>query len=251
MVRLVVDATGGLSPIATTFRLHKLYGFYGVYGALLQNITLNTPNIVLAYIEHLGDPPPILEIIPCGDDVAYCSVFLYSKRLLPLEAVKAEFKRHYSHNKFFVASDQTETVLPKAGAIPIGSLRRRHLPGVLPVGEAALIQPPLLGTAFNEVLEHCQDICSEVSYILRNSNGIPKRIRHQYPLSKRVQDYLQLQMTRRLLNGNVEDFDKLLHLTSKLSSDIIYNLCSNELSWKEMLEILIKIPSTLPHIIKQ
>jgi flavin-dependent dehydrogenase len=32
--RLVIDATGGLSPIAATFRLHRIDGFYAVYGVL-------------------------------------------------------------------------------------------------------------------------------------------------------------------------------------------------------------------------
>lgn len=48
LARLVVDATGGQSPIASTFRLHRLYGFYTVYGALLREITLHTQDIVLA-----------------------------------------------------------------------------------------------------------------------------------------------------------------------------------------------------------
>ena len=70
--RLVVDATGVSSPIATTFRLHRLDGFFNVLGAHLRRIKLHTQDIVLAYVNSLGDPPPILEVIPTGENSAYC-----------------------------------------------------------------------------------------------------------------------------------------------------------------------------------
>ena len=39
--RLLADATGGGSPIAKTFRLHRIDGFYSIYGCLLEEITLH------------------------------------------------------------------------------------------------------------------------------------------------------------------------------------------------------------------
>jgi flavin-dependent dehydrogenase len=240
--RLLVDASGGLSPIATTFRLHNLYGFYTVYGALLRNITLRTSDIVLAYIEHLGDPPPIFEIIPCGDDVAYCAVFLYSKQLKPPRDLTAVFKAHCAHSWFLSTSHNTETTMPKMGAIAIGRLRDRRLAGVIPVGEAGLVQPPLLGTAFNEVLEHCSAVCAHITHVLRDTQGVPRALSYKYPLLKRVQDGIQLMMMRALLNGNVEAFDRQVRLMSRLPSDTVYDFCSNELTWAKMLKAVVRLP---------
>ena len=240
--RLVVDASGGQSPIAATFRLHKLYGFFSVYGALLRNIRLHTKDIVLAYVEHLGDPPPIVEVFPCGDDAAYCCVFLYSKQLVPSHKLETAFRIHCRHNSFFSISDQTEIVTPKMGAIPIGRARRRHLAGIVPMGEAGLVQPPLLGSAFNEVLEYCQQVCSHVSRVLDETRGIPTKPGYQYPLLKRVQDRLQLRLMRALLDGNIAAFDRLVRIMSKLPSEVVYNFCSNELSWREMFEVVVTLP---------
>lgn len=240
--RLIVDATGGLSPIAATFRLHKIYGFFTVYGALLRNITLKTRSMILAYVEHLGNPPPILEVYPCTDDSAYCCVFFYSKQLIPPSGMDAAFKSHCLHNSFFSTSDKTEVVMFKTGAIPIGSIRRQQLTGVVPVGEAGLVQPPLLGSAFNEVLEYCQEVSSYISRVLQGTGGVPKRPSYKYPLLKRVQDKLQLHLIRTLLDGNVEAFDRLVRLMSKLPSKTVYDFCSNELTWSQMLKTVIKIP---------
>lgn len=242
VTRIIVDASGGLSPIAATFRLHKLYGFFTVYGALLRNISLNTKSMILAYVEHLGNPPPIFEVYPCGDDSAYCSVFFYSKQLMQPNSLETAFKTHCLHNSFFSTTDKTEVTMPKMGAIPIGSIRKQHLAGIVPVGEAGLVQPPLLGSAFNEVLEYCQDVCSHVSRVLHDENKIPKRPSYRYPVLKRMQDRLQLQLIRALLEGNVEGFDRLVRLMNKLPSKTVYDFCSNELTWIQILKTIIKMP---------
>lgn len=242
LARLVVDASGGQSPIAATFRLHKLYGFFSVYGALLRNIRLNTRSLILAYVEHLGDPPPIIEVFPCGDDAAYCCVFLYSKQLVPPRKLEAAFQAHCRHNSFFSITDKTEAVSPKMGAIPIGSVRRRPLAGIVPVGEAGLVQPPLLGSAFNEVLEYCREVCSHMSRLLVDTSGIPARPEYPYPLLKRVQDRLQLRLMRALLDGNIAAFDRLVRIMSRLPPETVYNFCSNELSWREMFKAVVTLP---------
>jgi Lycopene cyclase protein len=246
-VRLVVDASGGFSPIAATFRLHKIDGFFSVYGALLRGITLQTSDIVLAYVEQLGDPPPILEVIPCGEDVAFCAVFTYSKRLNPVESLEAAFRAYCSNNRFFRTSKRTDVAAAKAGAIPIGRVRRRQLPGIVSVGEAGLVQPPLFGTAFNEVLEHCSDVCSHVSNVLRSSAGIPRKPNYPYPLIKVVQDNVQLQLTRVLLRGNVEVFDRLVGYLSRLPSSTVYDFCSNELNLKQIVSALFELPLCRRH----
>jgi flavin-dependent dehydrogenase len=243
--RLVVDASGGSSPIAKTFKMHKLHGFFVVYGALLRRVTLHSKNAVLAHIEHLGDPPPIVEVFPCGEDAAFCCVFMYSRELMAPERLKAAFELCSRHNSFFDMTENTEIAAAKMGAIAIGRVRRRLLPGVISVGEAGLVQPPLLGSAFNEVLEYSESLCAHVSSLLKNSSGVPRQPKFRYPLIKCVQDRLQLRAIRILLNGNVETFDRLVRFVSKLPKETIYNLCSNELSWREVLSTAISAPYAL------
>jgi hypothetical protein len=243
--RLVVDASGARSPIAATFRLHKLYGFFCVYGALLQNITLRSDKIILAHVDHLGDPPPIIEVYPCGKDAAFCSAFIYSKKLRPPQDLRTLFEEHCGKNSFFSTSDHTVMVSPKMGAIPIGRIRRQHLPGIVSVGEAGLVQPPLLGSAFNEVLQYAQEVCAHISRVLRTTTGVPARPGYQYPLLKRAQDRLQLKLIRALLEGNVEAFDRFVRTMAKLPSATIYDLCFSELSWRQMAMTAIQIPLSL------
>jgi len=240
--RMVIDATGGRSPIAATFRLHRLYGFYSVYGAMLRRIELKTPDIVLAHIGRLGHPPPILEIIPCGEDSAYCSIFLYSKQLMPPRNLAATFEDHCLHNEFFYANEGTRSESVKSGAIPIGRIRKRQLPGVVSVGEAALVQPPLLGTAFNEVLEYCDSLCAHISGVLSRNSGVARKPNFRYPLLKRAQDYVQLRMMRNLLNNNVETFDRLVRFMGLLPAETIYAFCSNEMHWMQLLNTVARVP---------
>jgi flavin-dependent dehydrogenase len=242
ITRLVVDASGSRSPIATTFRLHKLYGFFSVYGALLQDIKLSSDKIILAYVERLGDPPPVIEVFPCSQDSAYCAVFIYSKLLTPPHNLKTLFEEHCNKNSFFITSDETEIVSPKMGAIPIGFVRKQNLPGIVSVGEAGLVQPPLLGSAFNEVLEYGEEVSAHITHFLRRTTGVPSSPSYAYPLLKRVQDRLQLSLVRTLLNGNVEAFDRFVRAMAKLPSETIYNLCFSELTWRQIAATAIGSP---------
>jgi len=142
--RLLVDATGGFSPIASTFRLHRLDGFFSVYGAHVEGISFLNNDIVMAYVLQLGHPPPMFEVIPTGFDSAFCALFLAERRLTPLEKLRHGFEVHLRINPFFTMSAHSRIARGKMGVIPIGSLRKRALPGVVQFGEAALIQPPLL-----------------------------------------------------------------------------------------------------------
>lgn len=240
--RLVVDASGAGSPIASTFRLHKLYGFFSVYGALLQNIRLRSEKIILAYVERLGDPPPILEVFPSGKDAAYCSVFIYSKQLKPPHELRTIFEEHCSKNGFFDTSIDTKTVSPKLGAIPIGSIQRQHVAGIVPIGEAGLVQPPLLGSAFNEVLEYSEEVCAHISRILGRTARVPVKPSYTYPFPKRVQDGLQLRLMRTLLDGNVEVFDQFVRAMAKLPSKTVYELCFSGLTWREIAATAVRVP---------
>jgi hypothetical protein len=242
LCQFVVDAAGGLSSISQTFHLHRLKGFYAVYGARLSNIQLHSPVIVLAYVGQLGHPPPVFEVIPCGPDSAYCAVFVYSHDLVAPSTLSAMFDSYCGHNPFFTMTPSTETVTPKLGSIPIGTLRRRRLPGIMPVGEAALVQPPLLGTAFNEILEYSDNVCSHVDGHLTGRGGWAKAAGYRYPLRKRIQDSLQLAVTTVLLRQNVEALDWLVRFADTLGPESVFGFCSNELTWMKLLEIPLRLP---------
>jgi hypothetical protein len=242
LCQFVIDATGGLSSISQTFRLHRLKGFYAVYGARLSNIQLHSPAIVLAYVGQLGHPPPVFEVIPCGPDSAYCAVFVYGHNLVAPGTLAAMFKSYCGHNPFFTMAPSTEFVAPKLGSIPIGTLRRRRLPGVMPVGEAAMAQPPLLGTAFNEILEYSDEVCSHIDGYLTKRRGWAEAECYRYPLRKRIQDRLQLAVTTILLRQNVEAFDWLVRFTDTLGPESVFGFCSNELTWRQLLRIALRLP---------
>jgi len=128
------------------------------------------------------------------------------------------------------------------GAIPIGAIRKQHLAGIVPVGEAGLVQPPLLGSAFNEVLEYCEDVCAHITRVLWKTAGVPSRPSYVYPLLKRAQDRLQLTLIRALLDGNVEAFDRFVRSMAKLPSKTVYDLCFSELSWAQIAATAILSP---------
>jgi flavin-dependent dehydrogenase len=240
--RLVVDASGASSPIATTFRLHRLDGFFVVCGAHLLDVTLHAEDVVLAYANLLGDPPAILEVIPTGENSAYCSIFTYSKTLSAPHSLDSTLRSQCRNNPFFAMTEQTRVVHGKTGAIAIGKRRPRELHGIVSIGEAGLVQPPLLGTAFNEILEYCEAICAQISRTLAESVGVPKRISFRYPLLKRAQDRLQLALARVLLDENVEALDWLVRFMGRLPSVLVFKLCSNELVWRDLIHIIARLP---------
>lgn len=235
--RLLGDATGGMSPLAATFQLHKIDGFYSVYGALLEHINLHTSDIVVGHISQLGHPPPIWEVIPTGASSAFCVIFIYSKILTPPELLAKSFDRHCSHNPFFDLTSRTVRGPEKSGAIPIGKMRRKKLPGVISLGEAGLIQPPLMGTAFNEVLEQSKSICDKIAKLLSDTNRMTVMPNSLYPLRKRAQDRLQLSVARTLIKGNTEFFDRTVRIMNGLSDKVLFNFVSNELTWFQLLQL--------------
>jgi 2-polyprenyl-6-methoxyphenol hydroxylase-like FAD-dependent oxidoreductase len=240
--RLVVDATGGMSSLARTFRFHRIDGFYSIYGALLRGIELHSREIVLGYVGHLGDPPPILEIFPTGDDSAYCVLFIYSQSLKAPATLAAAFDEHCRCNPYFRMTSRTERAEEKAGAIPIGRRGRRRLPGVVPFGEAGLIQPPLMGTAFNETLEHADSLCRQLSKALENGGSGLVSPRLTFPLRKICQDRVQLPIVRAILSGNVERFDRMLKAMSRFPEGLLYNFFSNEQTWAQLSSVALRLP---------
>ncbi len=240
--RLLIDATGSRSPIAETFELHKLYGFMSVHGSHIRNIRLNTSDVILAYANELGNPSVMIEVVPTSTESAYCTVFVYAKQLMSTALLASTFKRQCAHNPFFELTAHSEHAAGKTGAIAIGKRRRRSLPGLISIGEADLIQPPLLGSAFNELLEYCSPICEHITRLLATHDSIPLRCNWRYPLIKRFQDHAQLTLARVLLRGNVETFDRVLRSMNRLPPGAVYRFCSNEL---RLSELLISIPRVL------
>jgi hypothetical protein len=240
--RLLIDATGTHSPIAATFRLHRVDGFLSVYGKHFQGIVLHTPHVVLAHANALGQPPPMLEVIPTGEDSAHCTVFVYSRQLVAPDSLRAVFAEQCEHNPFFQMGAQTSAVETKAGAIAIGRRRRRELPGVVAIGEAGMVQPPLLGSAFNEVLEYTELICTHISDLLASRSGVPQVPAYRYPLIKRVQDQAQLWLARHLMDGNVETFDHVVRFMASLKPGLVYNFCSNELTAGQLVCTALRVP---------
>lgn len=240
--RLLADASGGGSPIAQTFRLHHVDGFYAVRGGMLQDIELKSQDIILGHVSQLGDPPPIFEVVPTGESSAYCVLFIFSKGLVPPASLAAAFEMHCHHNPFFSFTRSSRIVSEKSGAIPIGSLTKRKLPGVVLLGEAGMIQPPLMGTAFNEVLEHSHSVCSTISRSLMNSKSICRPPRRLYPTIKLIQDRLQLEVAKILINANVETIDRTLRSLGTMPEKLLFNFFSNELTWPQLLHVTAHLP---------
>jgi 2-polyprenyl-6-methoxyphenol hydroxylase-like FAD-dependent oxidoreductase len=251
MTRLVVDASGSQSLLAHTFRLHRIEGFLSCYGAHLKPLRMLTQNVILAYVNHLGDPPPGLEIAPTGDDSAYCMVFVYSRKLITPSSLTSLFYQNCHHNPFFETVPQTKFTAGKAGVVPIGAIRRQNIPGLISLGEAGMVQPPLMGTAFNEILEYSEDICSHISHQLFSGPGIPNAPAYTYPYRKRIQDRIQLALVRKLMDRNVEAFDTFVKDMSRFPAQTLFNFCSNELTWKDLLAVVSRAPFVLSHISKR
>jgi hypothetical protein len=113
---------------------------------------------------------------------------------------------------------------------------------VASVGEAALVQPPLIGTAFNETLEYSDQVCSHLSDCLRSSTGVPESVWFRHPLLKPAQDKMQLAMARLLLRGDVQAFDRLTEFAATLPEQWTHNLCSNEMTWADLLSAAWRFP---------
>ena len=232
--RLVLDASGGSSPFAATFRLHRLEGFYSIYGGHLHNLSLSSGDIVGAHIVHFGHPTPILEVIPTGPTSAFCVIFIIDRNVVAPQALKECFEEHVRHNPFFVANNYHDEALDlKMGVIPIGRLVGRMIPGIVPVGEAALLQSPLLGAALNEVLEQGDRISESILSAFRNQYRGIVSLRMQVPLTKIINDRLQLLLVRPLLYVTLNSFERLVRFLEEVGPSCSYRLFGTQLRWSD------------------
>ena len=224
--RLMIDATGGSSPIAATFRLHRLDGFFSIYGGHIEKIRLHTQDIIGAHVLRLGYPTPIFEVFPTSSSSAFVVVFLATRRLARLDSMRACFDDHVRANPFFDCTSDTKEIEGKMGGIPIGRLRRKSLPGIFPFGEARLIQSPLIGGAFNETLEEAQHACQEIERALDRGDGLAD-VRFPVTNRKRFNDVLQRPLVRNLFKGTLEEYHRIVRLLEELGPHASYRLfCS-------------------------
>ncbi|HEY6321409.1 MAG TPA: lycopene cyclase family protein, partial [Thermoanaerobaculia bacterium] len=200
--RLMVDATGGLSPIAATFRLHRLSGFFSVYGSHIDNVTLYSPDIILAYVHRLGYPLEMLEVVPTGKSSAFCVLVVGAKRLVAPDRLSSSFEAHLRENPFFVRGTSESPDGAKFGVIPVGQVRRKMLPGIIAHGEAALVQPPFLGTAFNEVLEYTGLVAAQIIEGLARAGSRLPTISIKYPPMKAMNDFVQRRLVNKLMDAD-------------------------------------------------
>lgn len=243
--RLVIDASGGGSPFAATFRLHRLEGFYSVYGAHLKDLRLASEDIVGAHIVHFGHPTPLFEVIPTGPTSAFCVVFLASRNVVEPAKLNSIFQEHVEHNPFFKAEQSIGTSDLKMGVIPIGSAAPRKVPGILPVGEAGMLQSPLLGAAFNEILEYGDLITEAVlTAFSKHRRGIvTPQVR--FSILKAINDRIQLMLVRHLLDGTLDSFERLVRFMGELGPTCAYQLFCTQLNWSDVPSLLKAAPRLL------
>jgi flavin-dependent dehydrogenase len=232
--RVVLDASGGASPFAATFRLHRLEGFYSIYGAHLRDLDLATGDVVGAHIVHFGHPAPLFEVIPTGPTSAFCVVFLASRTVVAPTTLSALFQEHVAHNPFFVPRRSGGVLDVKMGVIPIGSGCGRAPRGILPVGEAGMLQSPLLGAAFNEILEYGDHIVDKVRDAFRAGRDGIVHPRVTFPAIKAVNDRVQLLLARRLLEGTLASFERLVQFMKILGPVRSYRMFCTKLGWVDL-----------------
>jgi flavin-dependent dehydrogenase len=244
--RLVIDASGGGSPFATTFRLHRLEGFYSIYGAHLKNLSLASEDVVGAHIIHFGHPAPLFEVIPTGPNSAFCVVFLASRHVVEPRKLSNSFQEHVEYNPFFKMQQSANLDDLKMGVIPIGRAKRKALPGILPIGEAGMLQSPLLGAAFNEILEYGDVVAEAIltAFDKHKYGLIIPQIR--FPMAKTINDRIQLVLAQRLLDGTLKTFECLVSFMKEIGPECAYRLFCTELNWYDVPLLLKASRSLLP-----
>jgi hypothetical protein len=155
-------------------------------------------------------------------------VFLASRRLHPPASLRSSFDDHVRQNPFFSCSSSKQLFSPKFGAIPIGQSTRRVIPGLLSCGEAAMIQSPLLGAAFNEVLDDTDNMANAINEAFRDTASGIVTVRVKHSITKRLNDRLQLMLARKLTDGSLEDFEALVRFLDRIGPERAYDLfCTN------------------------
>ena len=236
--RYLIDATGGSSPVVASLGISRIEGFYSVYGAYLENIDLVTTDIIGADVIYLGSPAPILEVIPTGRDSAHCVIFTIGRRATQPERLRAEFERNCRLNPYFRTTSGTVSS-PKFGVIPIGTQRKKWPPRIGLFGESALIQPALLGTAFNEVVLQVDDFASQIlQAAARDQVRIDPPTR---TISQTLNDWIQLKLAMRILDGSAADIEWIAEAIRQMGPQVAYRLFLSEMRWAELIKVASKL----------
>lgn len=229
---VLVDASGGSSPIAASFRLHTLYGYYTVYGQHFQSVALASEQLIAGVVPELGYPPIIFEVIPIPPASVICSAFVVTRRARHSSELRPSLERFVRGNEFFAPTAQTTLKSEKFGAIPIGRLSRRRLPRVIGFGEAGMMQAPLLGGAFNEVLVHAAHFSERLAGTLAGRRATARQI--HYGAQKRVNDWIQLALARILVDGTALGLQRLAEGLARIGPGRAYRFLASELSATEV-----------------
>src|SRR5207244_2286021 len=96
--------------------------------------------------------------------------------------------------------------------------------GLLSFGEAGMIQSPLLGAAFNEVLDHASSVGTAIDEAFQKARSGIVRVKVEYPLTKAWNDRLQLMLARKLTDGSLDDFESLVRFLDRLGPERAYHL---------------------------
>jgi flavin-dependent dehydrogenase len=232
--RLVIDASGGASALAATYKMHRLEGFYSIYGGHLENLSLASTNVIGAHVLHFGNPTPVFELIPTSENSAFCVVFMASRRVINPNNLAQIFEEHVSYNPFFVRTAHHINPDLKMGVVPIGRAISRDRPGILSIGEAGMFQSPLLGGAFNEILETASMITTQVKDAFKYCSAGVAQMRLRLPLRKCLNDQAQLLLVRKILDGSLDSFEALVRFIRDLGPSAAYRLLCTELNWSDL-----------------
>lgn len=234
--RLVVDATGGGSQIAASLRSHQILGFFSVFAREYSGLELSSDDVVAAHVLRFGNPLPQFELLPTGPNSGLCVMFVASEKVVAPALLEPLLSEHLADNPFVRLRRDSTRGSPKFGLIPIGKPRNsQRRPGFISFGEAALLQSPLLGAAFNEVLDWVESFSGTIAASL-DSEGTPTPY-WKPPWSKRVNDKIQLLMASKLIDCSLDDFDFLVQQLQRLGSTGAYRLLATRLLATDLLAL--------------
>ena len=238
--RLLIDATGGGSKIAATFRHRSIDGFFTVYGERVDDVMLRNTDIAGGHILRLGQPPVILEVIPISNTSVYCAVFTVTQEAQRFEVLASALETYVQRNPFFIWTKASRKPgIAKFGAIPIGVALHKQTARAIAFGEAGMMQSPLFGGAFNEALAYAHHFAGQVEAGMKKGREGNRNWRVRYPLRKRINDSLQRSLVLSLIDGSTPRLEHLVKLLSHLGERRACRFFLGELSMREVLPTML------------
>jgi flavin-dependent dehydrogenase len=234
--KLLIDCMGYSSPIIYSKNMIEIYGYYLLYGKVL-NLKQDIEPIGLSNI-ILSQQPKYIEIFPKKNKQAYVILIVPEKSLKHSEILKNEFtfiieKSEYSN--FFYKPESNENHL--SGLIPVGKLRYNSLDRIFLFGEAGQMNPSSTATCFTQLLYSYKEICKDISErILYNQlSKSDLAITNPY-FSKRNKEF-HLNLFKRILNWNSDDFKKLIHHMNNMDNNLVNAIIFGEINFDSLLNL--------------